>query len=184
MQANDLVLGSSQYRGTPLVDAPTSWQYLLWKYEYDGKLSHDEDSVADLVVSRAIQTAHGPQLSILSGLPPQALIDLRREGAMADIRQILRRGIKDIELSSEDDLSHVADQVAHDINSAMSDHERKLRELTSSRKKFFGKDVSGFVGVGVVSIAAVASSNVALQILAVGLGMLAACGETLDACPK
>jgi len=172
MQANDLVLGSAQYRGTPLVDAPTPWQYLLWKYEYDGSLSRRDRSFTDLVVSRAIQTARGPQLSVLSDLPPQALIDLRKEGAMADIREIFRKGLTDIELSQTGDLPRVADHVAQNINSAMSDHERKLRDLASSRNKFFGKDVSGFIVLGGVSIAAAASSNVALQILASGLSIL------------
>jgi hypothetical protein len=33
MQTNDLLLRSDRYRGSPLIDAATSWQYLLWKYE-------------------------------------------------------------------------------------------------------------------------------------------------------
>jgi len=31
MQTNDLLFRSARYTGTPLIDAPTSWQYLLWK---------------------------------------------------------------------------------------------------------------------------------------------------------
>lgn len=37
LQSNDLVLRSLQFNGSPLIDAPTSWQYLIWKYEYDAK---------------------------------------------------------------------------------------------------------------------------------------------------
>lgn len=172
MQANDLVLGSAQFRGVPLVDAPTSWQYLLWKYEYDGRLSRNDDSHLDTVICRAIQTADSSNLLALSDLPVQVLIDLRKEGAMADLREVFRNGMSDITLSPESDISRVAEQVARNISSAMGDHDRRLRELSSSRKRFFGKDVSGFIVVAGVSIAAAASGNVPLQILAASLSSL------------
>jgi transposase InsO family protein len=60
MQTLDIVRSSSRLAGTPIVDAPTSWQYLLWKYEYDARRSHGTAGtpVTDMVIAKALQTHH------------------------------------------------------------------------------------------------------------------------------
>lgn len=39
MQANELLVKATNFKAVPVLDAPTSWQYLLWKYEYDQERS-------------------------------------------------------------------------------------------------------------------------------------------------
>jgi hypothetical protein len=168
MQTNDLLFRSARYRGTPLIDAPTSWQYLLWKYEYDsGRSGMSQKEMQETVISKAIASEGSTEFGMLSGVPPESLIELRRNGAMASLRETIRNGLKDIDLASPDSLSRVADEVIAIIDRKFEEHDRDLRGIISSRRKFFGQDVGRCVIVGGLSIAAAAlTQNVGLRMLA------------------
>ena len=61
MQANDSLMKSRELIGTPLMDAPTSWQYLNWKLEYSAEQSQVDQSPMHVVHS--IQEAGGKRRS-------------------------------------------------------------------------------------------------------------------------
>ena len=167
MQSNDLLLRSARYAGTPLIDAPTSWQYLLWKYEYDAdRPGTSEKEVREAVISKAIASEGSTEFGMLSGVPARALIELRRNGALLNLRETIRTGLNDIDLSSPDSLSTVADEVIANIDRSFEAHDKELRNITSSRRKFFGLDVSRWIAGGGVSLAAALAHNVGLAVLA------------------
>jgi len=103
---------------------------------------------------------------MLSGLPPEALIDLRRNGAMASLRETIRTGLHVIDLASTESLSKVADEVVSTIDRTFEDHDRQLRDLSSSTRKFFGFDISRWIITGGLSMAAALTQNVGLAVLA------------------
>jgi hypothetical protein len=170
MQTNDLLLRSARYSGTPLIDAPTSWQYLLWKYEYDSQ--PQDGSQKETIIARAIATEGSTEFGMLSGIPPEALIDLRRNGAMASLRETIRTGLHDIDLASPESLSKVADEVVSTIDRTFEDHDRQLRDISSSRRKFFGFDVSRWIVTGGLSVAAALTQNVGLAVAAATSSLL------------
>ena len=84
MGANDAVLRSTLYGGTPIIDAPTAWQYLLWKYEYNGNIKPADGR--DLLIAKAM-SKEASEHGMLGGIPIEVLIQLRREGAMSDLKR-------------------------------------------------------------------------------------------------
>jgi hypothetical protein len=52
---NELLIKARRLRGTPIIDAPTSWQYFVWKLEYDAAQSERETNFSDLHVVRGLQ---------------------------------------------------------------------------------------------------------------------------------
>jgi len=167
MQTNDLLLRSDRYRGTPLVDAPTSWQYLLWKYESDSAQSGvSPKGMQDIAISKAIMAEGSTEFGMLSGVPPETLIELRRNGALEKLREALRVGLSEIDLASAAALSDVTDAVVENIDQAFAEHQRELNDISSSRRRFFGFDVSRCVSLGGLSVAAALSHNVGLAVLA------------------
>jgi hypothetical protein len=166
-QANDTLFRSIRYAGTPLVDAPTSWQYLLWKYEYDGShLGVSDSELKNLLVSKAIQVEGRDELGMLSGVPPETLIQLRRDGAFTGLRETLGKGIEKIDSASASTLHDVANMVVENVDAAFSAHDKELKELSSSKRKFYGFDVGRWVMVGGLSVAAAAAESSGLGILA------------------
>ena len=151
MQMNDAVFRGEKFGGTPLIDAPTSWQYLLWKYEYSATRSGPPHE--NLRVSNAL-AFEGRQHGMLSGLPASALIELRRNGASSQIRELLCKGVGAVDSASEDMISTIGKQVIENIDNAFAEHERELKALSSSRKKFYGIDVSRYLVAGTLQLAA------------------------------
>ena len=159
MMANGSLLTSSGYGGSPLIDAPVSWKYLQWKYEYDAMAGHKPEQKSGVLISKALGS------SLLSGLPPETLIDLRREGAAAELRSMIGRGIGDIDSASDADVSIVADAVIANVDAAFVEHDKQLRSLSHSQLKFYGKDVGRYVVNGGLLLTSVLAKSPALTAL-------------------
>lgn len=165
MAANDAVFRSARFGGSPLIDAPTSWQYLLWKYEYNGNVFPPDAAGRDLLIAKAISLS-GSEHGMLNDVPPDALIEFRREGALEEVRKVIQKGMKEIDTASDATLKEVGENVINNIDTALSQHDRQLKELSSARAKFFGRDVSRWVVVGGLSVAASLIHSVPLGFLA------------------
>jgi hypothetical protein len=137
------------------------------KYEYDSERSGPpQKETQEVVISRAIASEGSTEFGMLSGVPPEALIELRRNGAMATLRETIRSGLSEIDLASQDSLSRVADEVVGSIDRAFEEHDRELRSISASRRKFFGFDVSRWIAGGGLAVAAALANNPGLTLLA------------------
>lgn len=93
-QANDILLKSRNLLGTPLIDAETSWKYLNCKLEYDAALEPNE--LVPLHVVKGLQRVSQTDMEWIGSIPPRALIEMRREGALDEIRDMLSSGIGEV----------------------------------------------------------------------------------------
>lgn len=172
LQINDLLAECAQYRASPLVDAPTSWQYLLWKYEYDRERSTElHPATPDVLISKALQAQGSDQLALISDLPAGALIELRQRGALAELREMLRRGISEIDAAAPAALAEVTEAVTANISDALSRHKEELAGLADSKRRFFGMDVTPWIARAGITIAAASTGNVPLAIIAAASGL-------------
>ena len=173
--ANDVVLRGIRLGGNPLIDAPTSWRYFQWKNEYQERPVPDESaSKRDVLISKAL-SLDGREQRMLSGIPPESLIELRRNGALSELREMICRGVDDVDSASESDLTSVANHLIENIDNALAEHAKQLEALTVSRLKFYGLDVSRWIAAGGFSIAAAAVPE------ARWLSLLGAAGSVLGA---
>lgn len=173
-QINDVLSESQQYSGLPLIDAPTSWQYFLWKYEYDCTRSNAlNPNLKSTLITHALHAGSTPELHLLARIPPSALIDLRKQGAMEDLRRILSKGLEDVSSADDKSFSEVVQSVGANVDNAFKEHEKHLANLATQKYKFFGFDVGPWIVIGGISIAAASTQNIPLGILAASLHMLA-----------
>jgi hypothetical protein len=175
MQANDVVFKASRLRGNPIIDAPTSWQYLLWKYEYDGRLPENlSPSIRDLLITKVISVEGSAKIGLLTSVPPEVLIELRRSGAMAELREVMRKGVEDVDAASPASLAEVGETVVTNLSHAFAKHRKELEEFHSTQRKFFGFDVGRWIAFGGISIGAASGGSPSLAVLAASLGMIGA----------
>jgi len=174
MQANDLLFKASRYSGHPLIDAPTSWQYLLWKYEAGNRSDPvSRSEFREVLIAKAISVEGSARIGLIADVPPETLIELRRVGAMSELRSLLRNGIKDIDQATDAMLSEVGEVVVTNLNEAFEKHRKELREL-SSKKKLFGFDIGKWITAGGLAIGAAATGNTGLAVLSAFAGMAGA----------
>lgn len=152
-QANDLLAKARDIRAVPIVEAPTSWQYLMWRFEYGADLSATGDRLADEHVLRSLVSSPDAPCSWIGKIPDDALIELRRTGALADLRSKLSAGVKEIVERSPSDYEASARRVYGNIDQILSDHAAALRDLKESERTFAGTDLLKCVVYGSVSVA-------------------------------
>ncbi len=165
-QANEVLFKTVRFGGTPLIDAPTSWQYLQWKYEYDGTADVETSDLRDTLISKAVEAEGSKEFGLLSGMPAQALIELRRNGALSEVREVLRNGIGEMDLASATALTDVSDRVIANVDRAFEKHASDLHKFSSSRRRFFGLDVGAWIVTSGVSLAAAKTGSAGLAMLA------------------
>lgn len=152
--SNEILVKARRLNGTPIIDASTSWQYLVWKMEYDAEKAESELNSQDLHVVKGINDLSTGEMQWIGNIPPEALIEIRKEGAMEEIRDILGKGVNDLIEVNPTNFHRSRDQIFENINSAFSQHQRNLDYLSNKKWKFAGKDIGSWVVVGSLEVAA------------------------------
>lgn len=152
--ANELLIKASRLKGTPILDAPTSWQYLTWKMEYDADRTESTTNVKDLHITRGLQNLANGDMEWLGNIPVEALIQIRKEGAIEEIRSILGNGINELTNMNPSNYHRTSDQIFENINEAFEKHKVSIKELKSKQWKFAGSDMGSWFVKGTLGVTA------------------------------
>ncbi len=155
--SNELLIKARRLRGTPVIDAPTSWQYLAWKLEYDAEIKEREDNLNDLHVLRGLQSLSENEMEWLGKVPPDALVEIRKTGALDEIRSILGNGIEELTTANPSNFHRTSDQVFDNIHAAFERHKNSIEQLKSKQWKFAGSDIGSWFVVGSLAVTAAAT---------------------------
>lgn len=155
--SNELLIKSRRLNGTPIIDAPTSWQYLAWKIEYDAERAEVESGTSDLHIMRGLQDLSLSEMEWIGNIPADALIDIRKQGAMDEIRNILGKGINDLVDTNPSNFHRSRDKIFENIHGAFGQHKQNIDELKAKQWKFAGKDIGSWLVVGSLGVAAAAT---------------------------
>ena len=150
-QINYLVERSRLLGGTPIIEAPTSWQYFQWKTEYDSERI-DVDGLRNLHLARGLQSATG-QMSWLGKVPANALIEIRRQDALPQLRAMLSEGTSTLVAARPTNFHRTSDQVIENIEKAFDEHRRRVHSLKGRMWTFAGVELAGCLAHGAIEIA-------------------------------
>lgn len=164
---NELLIKSSRLGGTPIIEVPTSWNYLSWKIEYDAERRGQELNLTNLHVLKGLRGLAKQEMEWLGNVPVDALIELRKTGALDEIRQTLSGGILELVQASPDNYFRTTDQVFDNIHSAFDDHKKNVDLLKSKKWKFAGNDIGSWFVVGSLAVTAAATGTATWGIAAV-----------------
>jgi hypothetical protein len=171
-QANDLLLKSQVLRGTPLIDAPTSWQYLQWKLGYDTARLSKERSI-ELHVTQALLSASGTgELAWLGNVPPEALIQLRQENALPELRSLLADGVQKLTAMNPEDFRGTGDLVLANMRLAFAEHQQKVEALARRKWRFGLSDIGSWLVIGGVEVVAAATGSPTYGLVAIAADQL------------
>jgi hypothetical protein len=170
--SNELLVKARRLRGTPIIDAPTSWQYFVWKLEYDAAQAQALDGLQDLHTVRGLQTLAANEMRWLGRVPPAALIELRKTGALGEVRTILAKGVEELATANPTNFHRTSDLVFENIHAAFTAHQKNVDELASKKWKFAGSDIGSWVVVGSLAATAAATGTPAWGLAALAADQL------------
>jgi hypothetical protein len=171
-QAAALELRSSQLRGTPLIDAETSWQYLNWKMQYDAAVTSEPDHPPEAMhIVRALQAEAESNLCWLGNVPVTSVIEIRKRGLAEEVRSILSKGVPKLVEANPSNFFRTGDQVVENLDQAFRTHQKTLLDARDKKLKLFGLDVVSCLAVGAISVAAAITANPMLGAVAGALGI-------------
>ena len=150
MQVTDVIFNSRYLLGTPLIEAPTVWQYLNWKYKYNCEI--DPAYLTELHIIKGLQSVSEKEENWLGKIPHDALIEMRATGAFQEIRETLSAGVEDIANLKPDNFFRSSDQIVDNIRSAHEKHLNEIKKLKSKKVKFAGHDIGSMLIAGGLDI--------------------------------
>lgn len=171
MQAHATLSKGFELRGTPVIDAPTSWQYYNWFMEYNSATDvMDPENIRHMHVAHALENRAHTDLLWLGNISNEKLIEARRLGVLDELRELLSDGLEELLVLNRANFFRTGDQVVENIQRAFAAHQEKLKALREKKAKFFGIDVVASVCTLGVAIAAASLSTPALGVLSAILG--------------
>jgi len=156
-QATDILHSSQLLGGTPLIDAPTSWEYYKWKLEYIAPKSPLDQT--SLHMTKGLQNVSNTDAEWLGRIPSEALIEMRQQGAFEEIRSVLSEGVNEIANTKPDAFFRSSDRIVDNIRAAFEQHKCEIDNLRSKKIKFAGQDLGAWLVSGAVEVAAIASGS-------------------------
>lgn len=150
---NELLVKSTILNGTPVIDAPTSWEYFKWKMEYDAERTYLNQDVQNLHIVKGLNHIKDTPLQWVGKIPPDALIELRKTGAINEIRSILAKGVDEIVSADSLNFEATSRHVFDNLNSAFIQHEKNIKKLKTKKWKVAGKDFGSWLVMGSIEIA-------------------------------
>jgi hypothetical protein len=157
VSSNEVLLKAQRLQGTPVIDAPTSWQFFAWKLEYDAEKVEKETNLQNLHVVRGLESLAANEMEWLGRVPLKALIELRRTQAMGEIRSILGKGIDAVAQTNPVNFHRTTDRVFDNIQEAFDEHRKKIKQLRDKKWKFAGSDIGTWLVAGTLEVAAAAT---------------------------
>ncbi len=150
---NELLMKSAKVGGIPLIDAPTSWEYFKWKLEYDSERAHPNKDFSKLHIVKGLSGLNNGSLNWIGKIPPSGLIELRKNGAINEIRSILSAGIDELVTANELDFTQTSHKVFNNLNFAINQHQKNIKKLIDKKWKVAGKDFGSWIVIGTVEVA-------------------------------
>jgi len=155
--SNEILIRSRRLSGIPIIDAPTSWKYFTWKLEYDAEKAGKEQNLKDLHILRGLQNLAENEMVWLGHIPIDALIEIRKSGALDEIRHILSNGVEKLAEANPHNFFRTTDQIFDNIYEAFEKHKDNIKQLQSKKWKFAGKDIGTWLAVGTLEVTAAAT---------------------------
>lgn len=160
------------FGGTPFISAQTSWHYYTWFLEYQSVDSNlDVRDAKSAHVTRALVAEGGKNLSWLGNVPPETVLEIRRNGHTEELRHILSTGLEELIALKPDNYHRTSDRVVDNLNRAFEEHQRKVLEARDKKLRLYGLDVSSFVATGAIAVTAALTANPALGVASGIIGM-------------
>ena len=170
--SNELLIKARRLGGTPIIDAPTSWQYFKWKLEYDSERIESINDLQNLHINNALQGLSNQDMTWIGNIPPQALIEIRKEGAMDEIRHILSADIEKLIAINPNNFYRTQDKVFDNLENAFLKHQENIKELANKKWKFAGQDIGSWLVTGGIEITAALTGTPLFGITSWGAGQL------------
>jgi hypothetical protein len=152
-QANDAFQRSRSLRGTPVIRAETSWLWFNWMLRNNSNLTLD-DELVNLHIARALNTIVPTEFSWFGNVPPDAVIEIRKAGALEEIRELLGLGVAELVQANPANFFRTGDQVFENFQRGLEDHQNRIKELRSKKWTFAGRDLGSFLVVGGIELTA------------------------------
>lgn len=169
---NELLMKSHKVNGVPLIDAPTSWEYFKWKLEYDTERAFSEKDFSKLHIVKGLNGLADTKLNWVGKIPPVALIELRKNGAMDEIRAILSKGIDELVKCNDLDFTMTSNKVFENLKDAIENHQKNIEQLKNKKWKIAGKDFGSWIVMGSVEIAAACTGTLPYGLAALALDQI------------
>lgn len=157
--SNELLMKSSQIRWTPIIDAPTSWEYFKWKLEYDAESIYWKQDFEKMHIVKGLEWLNHTNLEWIWKIPPKWLIELRQTWAIDEIRSILGSNINELVQANPLDFNVTSNKVFQNIDEAVKKHQERINELRSKKWKIAGQDFWGFIVYWTIELAAICTQN-------------------------
>lgn len=160
------------FGGTPLINAETSWTYYTWFLEYEAAEAREVPAgQAAMHVVRALTAEVDNNLAWLGAVPPETVIEIRRNGQAEELRKLLGEGLANLIQARPDNYFRTADQVVENLDRAFREHQRKVLDARQKKLKLYGIDVTSLVATGAVAVTAALTGNPTLGAVSGLLGI-------------
>lgn len=166
-------INAQELRSTPYINADTSWTYYKWLMEYEALgFKFDEAALKNLHMVNALSKGMNDGFSWFGNVPTKNILDIRRNGLMPEVRNILSSGVSELINTSPSNYDATSQRVIDNVDRAFIQHQRFLAKVKRDKLKILGVEVVPFIVNGAFGMASALVNKPELAMASVVLGSI------------
>jgi hypothetical protein len=166
-------INAQELRSTPYINADTSWTYYKWLMEYEALgFKFDEAALKNLHMVNALSKGMNDGFSWFGNVPTKNILDIRRNGLMPEVRDILSSGVSELINTSPSNYDATSQRVIDNVDRAFIQHQRFLAKVKRDKLKILGVEVVPFIVNGAFGMASALVNKPELAMASVVLGSI------------
>lgn len=164
-------INAQELRSTPYINADTSWIYYKWLMEYEALgFKFDEAALKNLHMVNALSKGMNDGFSWFGNVPTKNILDIRRNGLMPEVRNILSSGVSELINTSPSNYDATSQRVIDNVDRAFIQHQRFLEKVKRDKLRILGVEVVPFIVNGAFGMASALVNKPELAMASVVLG--------------
>lgn len=150
---NAQLLDCGFLEANPVTGGIIDWRYLVWKLSHDSRFLSGRFELGGVSRDSLVMNALSlDNFRWLGNVPINGIVRMREEGELQNLRDILSRGVKEIETVNDEDFVQVTNEVSYNFSQVFKRHRTQVKRLDEKFKRKYHFDVASLLVTGAISV--------------------------------
>ncbi len=157
--ATELTVKSLVISGSPLIDAPTSWEYFKLYLQNDYKYKYKNEYKENIYITNSLNKISNTPLNWIRNIPVEKLVEIRGLSELQELRNIIIEGLYKFEENDLLDDTKLLTHITDNLEQAFNNYNNTIFELSNKMKLIIKNKAIPIIIKGAIDIYSIFKSS-------------------------
>lgn len=143
------LISCSRLKAEPATISLDDWHILKWRFAKDNRILSKKLGMTKISAnSQVLNALQLDDFKWLGNVPLEGIVRMREEGELQNLRDLLSKGVREIETVTDEEFVEVTKRVGYNLNEAFKGHKTQVKRLDEEFRRKYDFDVASLIVTG------------------------------------